>query len=52
MSVKFMQKKHENILQDEKHMAKVVSLRPTAAQDQNSKIAGKLHFLQMSLPQL
>lgn len=44
MSVKFKQKKHENTLQDEKHMAKVVSLWPTTAQDQNSKISRKLHF--------
>lgn len=56
MSVKFKQKKHENISQDEKHMGKVVSIWPTTAQDQNSKISGKLNFffffLQISLPQL
>lgn len=32
VSVKFVYKKQESILQDEKHMAKVVSLQLTAAQ--------------------
>lgn len=42
VSVKFMYKKQESILQDEKHMAKVASLQLTAAQDKNSRFSGEV----------
>lgn len=44
--VKFMYKKQESILQDEKHMAKVASLQLTAAQQkfQGSRTATVLHI--------
>lgn len=51
VSVEFMYKKQESILQDEKHMARVVSLQLTAAQ-QKFQGSRKATVLQIPLDEL